>query len=158
LSIFACFLQLPEVATLISLLLATPDEELSTVLVTVPSWPWPRGDLHSWTQVLNKFDEILEKTITEYDIKTIQVNEFTPRTKQTVLEILRFEKMLLEHCTNRKIYASFDVSTVSSSFCCRIVVELFGGGSRAGGRRGKEKGRDSRADLDLPSFSFPSFL
>jgi E3 ubiquitin-protein ligase HUWE1 len=62
--------------------------------------------------VLNKFDALLEKVIAEYDIASLQVNEFSPRTKSLVMEILRFERMLLEHCTNRKIYASYDVSSL----------------------------------------------
>lgn len=37
------------------------------------------------------------------------MNPFTPRTKRTVLAILGFEKLLLENCTNRKMFASYDV-------------------------------------------------
>lgn len=82
---------------------------MSALLQTVPEWPWPRGDLHSWIKVLNKFDAILERVVGEYDLKRLQVNEFTPRTRELVLEILRFEKLLLERCTSRKVFASYDV-------------------------------------------------
>ena len=115
---------------MIASIVAVPDESLSTVLETVPSWPWPRGDLHSWIPVLNKFDDMLDRAIVEYDVRTLQVNEFTPTTKLNVMEILRFEKMLLEHCTNRKIYCSFDVSTQFAI----ILSELSGCRGRGTGR------------------------
>lgn len=31
-------------------------------------WKWPRGDLHSWIPVLDKFDDILEKLLKEYNL------------------------------------------------------------------------------------------
>lgn len=37
------------------------------------------------------------------------MNPFTPRTKRTVLAVLGFEKLLLENCTNRKMFSSYDV-------------------------------------------------
>lgn len=65
---------------------------------------------------MNKFDAILEEVIQDYDIDKLQVNVFTPMTKKTVSEILRFERLLLENSTNRKTYASYDVRTLSSSY------------------------------------------
>ena len=105
----ASLLQLPEVSALIERILACSDDDIPTVLQTVPDWPWPRGDLHSWIKVLNRFDGVLEQVVAEYNLKDLQVNDFTPRTRTTVLEILRFEKLLLERCTSRKVFASYDV-------------------------------------------------
>ncbi|KAH9176781.1 hypothetical protein EDB89DRAFT_101881 [Lactarius sanguifluus] len=99
---------LPQVAELISKLANTPNEDLHEVLSQIDSWRWPRSDLNAWIKVLNKFDAILEEVIQDYDIDKLQVNVFTPMTKKTVSEILRFERLLLENSTNRKTYASYD--------------------------------------------------
>jgi E3 ubiquitin-protein ligase HUWE1 len=99
------------VAELINKLSETPNEDLHEVLGQIDSWKWPRSDLNAWIRVLNKFDAILEEVIQDYDIDKLQVNVFTPTTKKTVSEILRFERLLLENSTNRKTYASYDVRT-----------------------------------------------
>ena len=90
-----------------------PDDELPAVLDAVQHWHWPRTDLHYWIKPLNRFDSILEEISKSYRIggangDFVQASEFTPRTKQLVLAILRFTRLLLENATNRKLYASFD--------------------------------------------------
>ncbi|KAI0766838.1 hypothetical protein BD413DRAFT_614840 [Trametes elegans] len=99
---------LPQVAELINKLADTPNEDLPEVLAQIDSWKWPRSDLNAWIKVLNKFDEILEEAIRDYDIDNLQVNVFTPLTKRTICEILRFERLLLENSTNRKTFNSYD--------------------------------------------------
>ncbi|KAI0360913.1 hypothetical protein OH77DRAFT_1558017 [Trametes cingulata] len=99
---------LPQVAELINKLAETPNEDLPGVLSQIDSWKWPRSDLNAWIKVLNKFDEILEEAIRDYDIDNLQVNVFTPLTKKTICEILRFERLLLENSTNRKTFNSYD--------------------------------------------------
>ena len=101
--------QLPQVAELINKLLETPNDDLHEVLSQIEAWKWPRSDLNAWIKVLNKFDGILEEAIRDYDIDNLQVNVFTPLTKKTVCEILRFERLLLENSTNRKTFNSYDV-------------------------------------------------
>lgn len=86
--------------------------------------------------MLNKFDSILENIINEYRIWMVQINEFTPRTKELVMSILRFQKMLLERCTNRKTFASYEVGLFGSDslwvilfdivcLCARSILEDF---------------------------------
>ena len=89
--------------------LSTHTEDLHTVLSKYETWKWPRSDLNAWTKVLNKFDAILEEVIRDYDVDKLQLNEFTHLTKRTVCEILRFERLLLENSTNRKMFNSYDV-------------------------------------------------
>ncbi|TBU55065.1 hypothetical protein BD310DRAFT_1041405 [Dichomitus squalens] len=99
---------LPQVAELIDRLINTTNDDLHEVLSQIDSWKWPRSDLNAWMKVLNKFDAILEEAIRDYDIDNLQVNVFTPLTKKTVCEILRFERLLLENSTNRKTFNSYD--------------------------------------------------
>lgn len=106
----ALHLQHPEVSELINKLCNTPADDLASFIGGISEWKWPRSDLGNWIKVLNKFDAILQDIIRDYDVDKLQVNPFTPQTKATVLEILRFKRLLLENSTGRKLYASYDVS------------------------------------------------
>ncbi|KAH8107868.1 hypothetical protein BXZ70DRAFT_1014411, partial [Cristinia sonorae] len=99
---------LPQVVELINKLLETPNEQLHAVLGEIDAWKWPRSDLNAWIKVLNKFDAIMAEIIRDYDVDKLQVNVFTPLTKRTLGEILRFERLLLENSTNRKTFNSYD--------------------------------------------------
>ena len=107
----------PEIAAFILTLSSQAEDELPALLspIIIAGWNWPRTDLQHWITPLNRFDTILEQVINDYDLATMehcQTNEFTPRTRELLASILKFEKMLLENSTNRKIFASFDVSTL----------------------------------------------
>jgi E3 ubiquitin-protein ligase HUWE1 len=93
----------------ITKLIDTPNADLPEVLCDIDTWKWPRSDLNAWIKVLNKFDAIMEEVIRDYDVDKLQVNEFTPITKNILCEILRFERLLLENSTNRKMFNSYDV-------------------------------------------------
>ena len=102
-----------QVTELITRLLNTPNDDLSQVLSEIETWKWPRSDLNAWIKVLNKFDAIMEEVIRDYEVDKLQVNVFTPTTKATLCEILRFERLLLENSTNRKMFHSYDVGLFS---------------------------------------------
>lgn len=99
-------------------------------------WPFPRGDLYHWIPLLNRFDSILESFCSTYKLSDgPQLREFRwdvllasdpdPSDTQAwsvsrlrslgyqedgdrllIEVVLRFTRMLLEHCGNRSIYAS----------------------------------------------------
>ncbi|KAK1218494.1 E3 ubiquitin-protein ligase tom1 [Marasmius sp. AFHP31] len=98
----------PQVAELINKLLNTPQDDLISTLQGIDSWKWQRSDLNAWIKVLNKFDAILEEIVRDYDIDKLQIKDFAPKTKSLLSEILRFERLLLENSTNRKMYNSYD--------------------------------------------------
>lgn len=87
----------------------TPDDALAQTLEEIDAWKWQRSDLNAWIKVLNKFDTVLEDVIREYDIDKLQVREFSTESKKMVSEILKFERLLLENSTNRKMFNSYDV-------------------------------------------------
>lgn len=112
------------IAAFIILLNTCENEELPNILrpIVETGWNWPRTDLQHWISPLNRFDTILEDVIRDYDLSSMQhcqTNSFTPRTGELVTSILAFEKVLLENSTNRKIYASFDVSSFPLFLPCR---------------------------------------
>ncbi|KAJ3900167.1 hypothetical protein F5879DRAFT_887267 [Lentinula edodes] len=98
----------PQVADLITRLINTPDDALAQTLEEIDAWKWQRSDLNAWIKVLNKFDTVLEDVIREYDIDKLQVREFSTESKKMVSEILKFERLLLENSTNRKMFNSYD--------------------------------------------------
>ncbi|KAG8764160.1 hypothetical protein FRC11_003016 [Ceratobasidium sp. 423] len=98
----------PEVAALISTLTATPQNELASFIANISIWTWPRSDLNSWTKVLNRFDSVFSDLIDKYDLNKLQLEIFDEADKKLLLELLRFERMLLENSTNRKLFASYD--------------------------------------------------
>ncbi|MBW0460652.1 hypothetical protein O181_000367 [Austropuccinia psidii MF-1] len=84
-----------------------------------------------WIPVLNRFDAYFESTIKNYALRGpgskkdkdpdgkeikedestrigVQINEFTPMTKRMALATFGFIKLLLENCTNRKLFSSYD--------------------------------------------------
>lgn len=112
---FILAVQHPQITSLISDLLGTPTEQLSAYLSNIETWKWSRSDLNSWIKVLNKFDGILEDVIQQYEVDKMHLRPFSPEVKATVCEILKFERLLLENSTNRKMFNSYDVSFVPLS-------------------------------------------
>jgi E3 ubiquitin-protein ligase HUWE1 len=98
-----------EVLQYINLLKDATETDLITLLQQSPTWRFPRGDLHGWIPVLDHFDSILENLIDEHQIARLQTKAFSPKAKGLVLEILKFQRLLLENCTNRKLFSSYDV-------------------------------------------------
>ncbi|GAA5906785.1 E3 ubiquitin-protein ligase TOM1 [Sporobolomyces salmoneus] len=103
----------PGIANFIDQIQRVPQDELPSLLdpLVKEGWKWPRSDMQHWIYPLNRFDEILEQIIKDYDLSDMehcQTNDFTPRTKQVLLSILAFQKLLLENSTNRKIFNGFD--------------------------------------------------
>lgn len=119
-----------------------PDPELIAALedAITTGWQYPRSDLMFWIPVLNRFDAYLETTIKEYELRGpgskkekdsdgkevkendsnrigVQVNEFAPDTKRMTLAIFGFIKLLLENCTNRKLFSSYDVCLHFTARC-----------------------------------------
>jgi len=96
------------VHNLITSLLDCPEETISNILTPIQEWPFARGDLFHWIGVLNRFDSILENICTTYELKKLQATDFTTGTKKLLKEILRFSRMLMENCTNRNLYSTYE--------------------------------------------------
>jgi E3 ubiquitin-protein ligase HUWE1 len=85
------------------------ESEIVSHIKNTPEWIWPRGDLFHWVAVLNRFDEILDVICKARELKKPQPSELTGEERQQILAILSFSRMLLENCTNRNLYASYEV-------------------------------------------------
>jgi hypothetical protein len=87
----------PQVADIIQRVLHTPVGALPAVLsdsMFVPEWQLGRSDLHNWIPVLDRFDDLLA---------TYQSHD-----SQVLLSILAFDRLLLENCSSRNLFNSYD--------------------------------------------------
>ncbi|KAF9186277.1 hypothetical protein BGZ51_006019 [Haplosporangium sp. Z 767] len=84
------------------------ESDIATHVEATPEWVWPRGDLFHWVAVLNRFDDILDNLCKTHDMKKAQPKEFSAENRRLVLSILGLSRMLLENCTNRNLYASYE--------------------------------------------------
>lgn len=95
---------------LIDEMTTSPLPDLTQLLQNNLTWERPRGDLYHWVPVLNRFDEILETQIQKYgfDKEIVPLCEVSESDDSLVTSILLYTSVLLEHCSNRSIYASSD--------------------------------------------------
>ncbi|CAG8441327.1 3125_t:CDS:10 [Ambispora gerdemannii] len=100
--------QIPPIKNIIQLLTECQDEEIPNVVASVKEWSYPRGDLFHWIGVLNRFDTILENICQKYKLKKLQSSPFTTVEQSIILAILKFSRLLLENCTNRNLYSSYE--------------------------------------------------
>lgn len=107
----------PDIEAVIARINACPDARLAQCLhdEIPPNTPWrfPRGDLHCWVTVLDRFDGLLATLCAAYQVDSpdatgVQSRPFSGEDQRLILEILRFERILLDNSTSRKIYASYD--------------------------------------------------
>ncbi|KAG0275588.1 hypothetical protein BGZ95_008615 [Linnemannia exigua] len=98
----------PAVKTLIQALTECPESEIPKLIEEVPEWNWPRGDIFLWVAVLNRFDDILDTLCKAHDMKKPQPKPFSETDLRLTLAILYFSRLLLENCTNRNLYASYE--------------------------------------------------
>jgi E3 ubiquitin-protein ligase HUWE1 len=109
--------QPPDVAKLVKRITDTPDNELAAVLRPIRVWHYIRGDMHAWVGVTKQFIRILKGFRDSYGFGAgssvqfrLQLNPFTPKDKELIIEILRFIRLLMENCTNRKLFEGYEVS------------------------------------------------
>lgn len=71
-------------------------------------WDKPTGNLVDWIKVLNMFDDIFEKQISNYglDEPYPKLREILKEDSKLLVACLKFTSMLMDHCSNASIYAS----------------------------------------------------
>ncbi|KAK9367078.1 hypothetical protein V1509DRAFT_648000 [Lipomyces kononenkoae] len=99
----------PSLVNFISTLETCPQSDLAKHIRSFgPLWDQPRGDLHHWIPVLNRFDEILETAVTKSGLKANMPTAyvFSAEEEELLVAILDFTALLLEECSHRSLYAS----------------------------------------------------
>ncbi|KAI3466413.1 hypothetical protein Pfo_023076 [Paulownia fortunei] len=100
----------PKIKSFINNVTATPLENIEEPLKSF-SWEFDKGDFHHWVDLFNHFDTFFEKFIKSR--KDLQLEETflesdPPFPRDSVLQILRVIRIILENCTNKHFYSSFE--------------------------------------------------
>ncbi|CAG8786506.1 25958_t:CDS:2, partial [Racocetra persica] len=99
---------IPPIKNLIQKLSECHEEEIPRIVESAIDWSYPRGDLFHWIGVLNRFDTMLENICKNYNLKKLQTSKFSEGARVVLVAILKFSRVLLENCTNRNLYSSYE--------------------------------------------------
>ncbi|KAI4297837.1 hypothetical protein L6164_037702 [Bauhinia variegata] len=74
-------------------------------------WEFDKGDFHHWVDLFNHFDSFFEKYVKSR--KDLQIDDHfldsdPPFPREAVLQILRVIRIILENCTNKHFYSSYE--------------------------------------------------
>ncbi|KAG7600674.1 UBA-like superfamily [Arabidopsis suecica] len=74
-------------------------------------WEFDKGDFHHWVDLFNHFDTFFEKHVKVRKDLHIEENfeeSDPPFPKDAVLQVLRVIRLVLENCTNKHFYSSYE--------------------------------------------------
>ncbi|KAI9228077.1 MAG: hypothetical protein DHS80DRAFT_8321, partial [Piptocephalis tieghemiana] len=100
------------IAGIIRSISSTNDQAQLNLLIReqLPAWKHARGDMFHWVPVLDHFDHLLSQFISTYHLGSPSkpTSPFSPSDRALLLSILEFTRLLVENCTNRNIYNSYE--------------------------------------------------
>ncbi|XP_031286240.1 E3 ubiquitin-protein ligase UPL1 isoform X2 [Pistacia vera] len=100
----------PKIRSFINSVTSVPLENIEEPLKTFV-WEFDKGDFHHWVDLFNHFDSFFEKHVKSR--KDLQVEDNflesdPPFPREAVLQILRVIRIILENCTNKHFYSSYE--------------------------------------------------
>ncbi|XP_037491239.1 E3 ubiquitin-protein ligase UPL1 isoform X2 [Jatropha curcas] len=100
----------PKIKSFINTVTTIPLENIEEPLKSFV-WEFDKGDFHHWVDLFNHFDSFFEKHIKPR--KDLQVEDNflesdPPFPREAVLQILRVIRIILENCTNKHFYSSYE--------------------------------------------------
>ncbi|KAI8978993.1 hypothetical protein BDB01DRAFT_852215 [Pilobolus umbonatus] len=114
-----------QLSDLIRRLETDEEDKIPSIVCEIREWRYGRGDLFHWVTVLDRFDLILARICTDYNLKDIQLKPFDPTTKTLIMSILHLSSVLFENCTNRNIYNSYEyLSMFLNTFDIDVLQEV----------------------------------
>ncbi|KAI8012243.1 E3 ubiquitin-protein ligase UPL1 [Camellia lanceoleosa] len=103
----------PKIKSFINGVITTPLENIEEPLKGFV-WEFDKGDFHHWVDLFNHFDTFFEKHIkTRKDLQFEDnfLESDPPFPREAVLQILRVVRIILENCTNKHFYSSYEKCT-----------------------------------------------
>ncbi|KAG9448576.1 hypothetical protein H6P81_008541 [Aristolochia fimbriata] len=100
----------PKIKAFISSVTAVPLESIEEPLKGF-IWEFDKGDFHHWVDLFNHFDSFFEKHIKPRKDLHLEDNILgadPPFPREAVLQILRVIRIILENCTNKHFYSSYE--------------------------------------------------
>ncbi|KAF8414274.1 hypothetical protein HHK36_002275 [Tetracentron sinense] len=104
-----CF-QPPKIKSFINSVTVVPLENIEEPLKGFV-WEFDKGDFHHWVDLFNHFDSFFEKNIKSRKDLQVEDNFLAadpPFPREAVLQILRVIRIILENCTNKHFYSSYE--------------------------------------------------
>ncbi|CAL1353898.1 unnamed protein product [Linum trigynum] len=100
----------PKIKSFINNVTATALENIEEPLKGF-AWEFDKGDFHHWVDLFNHFDSFFDKHIKprkelQLDDSFLESDSYFPR--EAVLQILRVIRIILENCTNKHFYSSYE--------------------------------------------------
>ncbi|GIL92299.1 hypothetical protein Vretimale_18444 [Volvox reticuliferus] len=101
----------PPIQALADTLVKSKHDELP-ILLHGFKWTYDKGDFNHWVPLFNFFDDVLEEAIK--DRPELNLSDSTPQQQpgpfpvETCLAVLRTTAIILEHCSNKHLYQSYD--------------------------------------------------
>ncbi|KAB2044499.1 hypothetical protein ES319_D01G095000v1 [Gossypium barbadense] len=100
----------PKIRSFINSVTSAPLENIEEPLKDFV-WEFDKGDFHHWVELFNHFDTFFEKHIKPR--KDLQVEDKffgsdPPFPREAVLQILRVIRLVLDNCTNKHFYSSYE--------------------------------------------------
>ncbi|XP_068637077.1 E3 ubiquitin-protein ligase UPL1-like isoform X2 [Aristolochia californica] len=100
----------PKIKAFISSVTALPLESIEEPLKGF-TWEFDKGDFHHWVDLFNHFDSFFEKYIKPRKDLHLEDNFLgadPPFPREAVLQILRVIRIILENCTNKHFYSTYE--------------------------------------------------
>ncbi|KAJ1862686.1 E3 ubiquitin-protein ligase tom1, partial [Coemansia sp. RSA 486] len=97
-----------EIQSLREQLETTAVDNIPAVLEPYHEWPFVRGDMYHWINVLNRFDDIMAEICEKYNLVSFQQTDFDSNTQTLLVAMLNFSRLLMENCINRNLYNSVE--------------------------------------------------
>ncbi|XP_044474315.1 E3 ubiquitin-protein ligase UPL1-like isoform X2 [Mangifera indica] len=100
----------PKIRSFINSVTSAPLENIEGPLKTF-IWEFDKGDFHHWVDLFNHFDSFFEKHVKSRKDLQFEDNFLEsdpPFPREAVLQILRVIRIILENCTNKHFYSSYE--------------------------------------------------
>ncbi|KAK4575710.1 hypothetical protein RGQ29_026607 [Quercus rubra] len=100
----------PKIRSFIDSVTAVPLENVEEPLKGFV-WEFDKGDFHHWVDLFNHFDSFFEKHIKlrkDLQIEDDFLDSDPPFPREAVIQILRVIRIILENCTNKHFYSSYE--------------------------------------------------
>ncbi|XVF77067.1 hypothetical protein PTKIN_Ptkin14bG0010000 [Pterospermum kingtungense] len=105
-----CLAVPPKIRSFIDRVTSVPLENIEEPLKDFV-WEFDKGDFHHWVELFNHFDTFFDKQVKSRKDLHIEDNFLgsdPPFPREAVLQILRVIRIILENCTNKHFYSSYE--------------------------------------------------
>ncbi|XP_059440839.1 E3 ubiquitin-protein ligase UPL1 isoform X2 [Corylus avellana] len=100
----------PKIRSFIDSVTAVPLENIEGPLKGFV-WEFDKGDFHHWVDLFNHFDSFFEKHIKarkDLQVEDNFLDSDPPFPREAIIQILRVIRIILENCTNKHFYSSYE--------------------------------------------------